>query len=161
MITIHGRTRCQFYKGQADWQGIAAVKRAVSIPVIANGDIVDSRSARRALALSGADGVMIGRGARGRPWLPAQVAHAIYSSRKPDVPKGAALRALIQAHYDRMLRFYGSALGLRVARKHLGWYMDAAGTGSAARRQVLTAETPGATLRALDLAFSEPVGATA
>ena len=139
MITIHGRTRCQFYKGRADWRAIARVKKAVDIPVIANGDITSAGSARSALALSGADGVMIGRGARGRPWLLAEVAAALTGSAPPEVPRGAALAGMVVEHHEAMLRFYGAELGLRVARKHLGWYMDAAGTPPALRRAVLTA----------------------
>lgn len=127
MITIHGRTRAQFYTGRADWAAIRAVRDAVRVPVIANGDIVDAASARRALALSGGDGVMVGRGARGRPWLLAGIAAALYGTQAPRVPRGAALADLVAGHYEAMLGFYGRDLGLRIARKHLGWYVDAAG----------------------------------
>lgn len=139
MITIHGRTRCQFYKGRADWAAIRAVKAAVRVPVLANGDIVDGPSARQALTRSGADGVMIGRGAQGRPWLLAQVAAEIYGTPAPVIPQGAALADLVAGHYEAMLGFYGRDLGGRAARKHLGWYMDHAGTGADLRRRVLTA----------------------
>jgi hypothetical protein len=139
MITIHGRTRCQFYKGRADWAAIRAVKAAVRVPVLANGDIVDGPSARRALEQSGADGVMIGRGAQGRPWLLAQVAAEMCGTPAPEIPQGAALADLVAAHYEAMLGFYGRDLGGRAARKHLGWYMDHAGTGAYLRRRVLTA----------------------
>ncbi|AHD00951.1 tRNA dihydrouridine synthase DusB [Leisingera methylohalidivorans] len=142
MVTIHGRTRCQFYKGAADWRAIRAVKDAVSVPLLANGDIVDTATARRALELSGADGVMIGRGAGGKPWLLAEVAHELWGTPAPDVPAGDALIAMVAEHYRAMLDFYGLDLGIRVARKHLGWYMDEAGTGPAMRRAVLTEKDP-------------------
>ena len=148
MITIHGRTRCQFYKGQADWAAIRAVVDAVDIPVIANGDIVDPDSATRALALSGAAGVMIGRGIQGRPWLLAQIAHHLFGTPAPDIPRGAAFVEMVRGHYDNIQAFYGVDLGLRVARKHLGWYMDHADTPPEVRRRVLTARD-GDTVRAL------------
>ena len=141
MITIHGRTRCQFYKGHANWSAIAEVKQAVRIPVIANGDITGRTSARTALEQSGADGVMIGRGAQGRPWQLARVAHELYGASAPAIPRDEALVSLVAGHYESMLRFYGAELGLRVARKHLGWYMDHAGTGPGLRREILTAKT--------------------
>ena len=153
MIVVHGRTRCQFYKGRADWAAIAGVKRAVSVPVIANGDITDAASARRALELSGADGVMIGRGAQGRPWLPAQIAHALFGAPRPDIPQGSALSDMISGHYEAILGFYGGALGVRVARKHLGWYMDAAGADPALRQRVLRSFDPAEVLRLVARAF--------
>ncbi|MBA84978.1 tRNA dihydrouridine synthase DusB [Thalassobius sp. S69A] len=156
MITIHGRTRCQFYKGRADWAAIANVKQAVQIPVVANGDIVDAETARRALDRSGADGVMVGRGAQGRPWLLAQIAHALYDAPAPTRPEGADLVDMVSAHYEAMLDFYGPDLGLRVARKHLGWYMDEAGTGPQTRRAVLTARSPQEVLRLLPHALETP-----
>lgn len=140
MITIHGRTRCQFYKGHANWAAIHAVKDAVSIPVIANGDIICAQTARSALSASGADGVMIGRGAQGRPWIIAQVAAEVFGTEPPIVPDGHGLAAMIVSHYEEMLGFYGKDLGLRVARKHLGWYMEGADVGL--RRLVLTAREP-------------------
>ncbi len=138
MVTIHGRTRCQFYKGQADWAAIAAVKDTVDIPVIANGDIVDTNSARLALAQSDADGVMVGRGAQGRPWVLAQIAHDILGGDAPNIPKDKELIDLISTHYEAMLSFYGVDLGSRVSRKHLGWYMDDMGTSRSLRRAIQT-----------------------
>ncbi|MGJ5620834.1 tRNA dihydrouridine synthase DusB [Sulfitobacter sp. MF3-043] len=141
MITIHGRTRCQFYKGHANWRAIREIKDAVQIPVIANGDIVSTATARTALEDAGADGVMIGRGAQGKPWLLAQIAHDIFGTPAPTIPFGAAFTDMVAGHYAAMLRFYGKTLGHRVARKHLGWYMDTCGTPADLRRAVLTAKT--------------------
>ncbi|MCD1626931.1 tRNA dihydrouridine synthase DusB [Seohaeicola saemankumensis] len=142
MITIHGRTRCQFYKGQADWAAIAAVKQAVRIQVIANGDITDSTTAAEALRLSGADGVMVGRAAQGKPWLLAGIAHDLFGQPAPHIPRGSDMVAMVSGHYESMLIFYGVDLGLRMARKHFGWYMDHAGTEAALRHRILTARTP-------------------
>ncbi|MTJ04099.1 MAG: tRNA dihydrouridine synthase DusB [Sediminimonas qiaohouensis] len=155
MVTIHGRTRCQFYKGRADWAAINRVRQAVSIPVVANGDIVDGPSAKAALAQSGADGVMVGRGAQGRPWLLSQIAHELGHGPAPDIPLGGALADLVAAHYEAMIAFYGADLGLRVARKHLGWYMDEAGTPGGLRREVLTATRPAQVLGLLRMALCD------
>jgi len=124
MVSVHGRTRCQFYKGRADWPAIRRVVENVRIPVVANGDLVEAKDAPAMLAVSGAAGVMIGRGAYGRPWLPGQ-AGAVLSGRKPIAePSGAALGELVLEHYDMILAHYGAVPGVRIARKHLGWYLD-------------------------------------
>ncbi|WP_438957334.1 tRNA dihydrouridine synthase DusB [Cognatiyoonia sp.] len=149
MVAIHGRTRCQFYKGLADWAAIAEVKEAVSIPLIANGDIVDSRSAKTALQQSNADGVMIGRGVQGRPWMVAQVAADVFGETPPNVPSGADFIDMVSGHYEAMMSFYGVELGNKVARKHLGWYMDDAGTPPDLRKSVLTSKDPNAVLELL------------
>ncbi|GHA41429.1 tRNA-dihydrouridine synthase [Amylibacter ulvae] len=138
MITIHGRTRQQFYKGHANWNAIRAVKDAVEIPVIANGDIVDATTARSALSQSGADGIMIGRGSYGKPWVLAQIASEIYGADAPVIPRGQDLVDMILDHYNAMLDFYGESLGNRVARKHLGWYMDDMNLSPEMRKRVLT-----------------------
>ena len=140
MLTIHGRTRCQFYKGCADWSAIRQIVEAVAIPVLANGDIRGIAEARAALAASGAAGVMVGRGAQGHPWLLAQIAAALGYGPVPTVPD---LAQIALRHYAALLEFYGPELGGRVARKHLGWYMDRAQTPPELRRRVLTAAPRG------------------
>ena len=159
LITVHGRTRMQFYKGRADWDAVRATVQAVSVPVVVNGDVMDAESAREALSRSGAAAVMVGRGAQGAPWRTAAIAAALAGERPPAIPTGNVLCDLIQAHHDDALRFYGAELGLRVMRKHLGWYAEAAALPVAARRRLVTEADPRAMARGIREAFSEmPVG---
>jgi tRNA-dihydrouridine synthase B len=125
-ITVHGRTRNQFYGGKADWRAVAEVKRAVRIPVIVNGDIVDAASARTALSHSGADAVMIGRGAYGRPWIASALDKALNDQTDLAEPSPAQRLGIALEHFTDTLRFYGDALGLKIFRKHLGWYVEQA-----------------------------------
>ncbi len=161
-ITVHGRTRCQFYTGRADWTAIAAVKQAVTIPVIANGDVVDLDTARQALAASGADGLMIGRGAYGRPWLARALDDALAGRPAAIEPAVVERLDIVLNHFRDSLAFYGDHLGLRMFRKHLGWYVLAApwpadpAVRRAAKAQICRLEQPSDVENALVTLWSQP-----
>lgn len=158
MVTVHGRTRCQFYQGKADWRAIARVKQTVSIPVVANGDVATPADAVEILEKSGADAVMVGRAHYGAPWTAGAIASAAAGLVPVEAPSGPdQLANYIVAHYEEMLSLYGVESGLRQARKHLGWYLDrhAGCVPAELRKTVLTSTEPAVVIDALRQAFTE------
>jgi len=165
LITVHGRTRCQFFKGRADWTAIREVSGAVTIPVVVNGDIASTQDARAALQASGGAGVMVGRGAYGAPWLPGRIAAFLSSGREQGPPALSAQARFAREHIEAMLSHYGVSLGLRNARKHIGWYLEASGHAAdlvrSWRRRLCTEESVGHVLRGLKEFYDEAQEAAA
>ena len=161
MLTLHGRTRADGYSGQAEYDTIAAVKAAAGIPVVANGDITTPEKARLVLQRTGADAVMIGRAAQGRPWICREIDYFLRTGHHLPAPTVAEVRALMAEHLQAHYAFYGEFLGVRTARKHIGWYVRELAGGEAFRQQMNLLESTAAQLRAVDdffelqLAFGE------
>jgi tRNA-dihydrouridine synthase B len=163
MITVHGRTRQQFYKGEARWRPVRDVVEAVPVPVVVNGDIASLASAQEALDQSGAAAVMIGRGAQGRPWLVGQVAAGLAGGPIPEAPVGSELIAVVVEHYEGVLSEYGIDVGVRAARKHIDWYLEGhmCDAKKIARKRLLESLNPVEVIALIEDLFSSGVSAAA
>lgn len=165
LIAVHGRTRCQHFKGRADWRAIRAVKEAVSIPVIANGDAISPSDVMAMIAASGADGAMIGRGCYGAPWLPGRIAKTIETGNDPGDPHADQRRDILRFQYQDMLVHYGRDLGVRMARKHLGWVAGRecgqGDTGRDWRRKLCTESDPSHVQKLIDGLYDQLMDAAA
>jgi tRNA-dihydrouridine synthase B len=157
---VHGRTREQRFRGVAEYETIAAIKRAVRIPVIANGDITDARSAGEVLAQTGADGIMLGRAAQGRPWIFRELAAVLAGQQPPPEPAGDALAGILHEHLEGLYALYGAAHGVRVARKHIGWYLEHRPGAAAWRQPINRAESPQAQTALVDACLRSLHGET-
>jgi nifR3 family TIM-barrel protein len=169
LISVHGRTRCQFYKGEADWGAVRAVRQAITIPLVVNGDITSFEKAVTALSMSGADAIMVGRGAQGQPWLPGQIGRRLETGVVETAPSLMEQLATIRNLYDEVCTHYGLRIGLRHARKHLGWALEIAARCSRApaatlktwRTNILTLDDPQRVHRSLQDAFDDFAWSTA
>jgi len=141
-LSVHGRTRADAFQGSAEYDTIRAIKQAVRIPVIANGDIDSPEKARFVLDYTGVDGIMVGRAAQGRPWIFREIAHYLATGEKLAEPDPLEVRDILLGHLENLYAFYGESLGVRVARKHIGWYSKGSVGGSAFRRTINQMETP-------------------
>ena len=155
-IAVHGRTRCQFYKGRADWPFIASVKDAVNIPVFGNGDVVSVDDAKKLLEDSGADGILVGRGTYGRPWFLNQISHYLKTGERLADPTVEAQMEIVLEHFDAIVSHYGAQPGVKIARKHLGWYSKGLSNSAEFRQEVFQLDTPDA-VKARIRAFYGPI----
>ncbi len=155
MITVHGRTRNQLYNGNADWEAVRAVKESVSVPVIVNGDILTPQDAKRALEISGADGVMIGRGAYGKPWIVQQTIDYLRRGKEPHRPSQQEIYSILLEHYESLLSYYGTHQAVQIARKHIAWYCEGMAGSDELRNEINQLKEPDAVKERLTAYFSQ------